>query len=72
MERCTTARCPECDGKQKILRSSKFSEFSTAGTNLKPDVVAVVVDVWHTLPLSPFYNVLTEPLCAAASQLVEF
>jgi hypothetical protein len=29
-ERCTTARCPECDGKQKILRSSEFSKFSTA------------------------------------------
>src|SRR5262249_17626541 len=29
-ERSTTARCPECDGKQKILRSSELSEFSTS------------------------------------------
>jgi hypothetical protein len=28
-ERCNTARCPECDGKQEILRSSELSEFST-------------------------------------------
>jgi hypothetical protein len=27
--RCTTVRCPECDGKQEVLRSSELSEFST-------------------------------------------
>jgi hypothetical protein len=26
---CTTPRCPECDRKREILRSSEFSEFST-------------------------------------------
>jgi predicted RNA-binding Zn-ribbon protein involved in translation (DUF1610 family) len=39
-ERCTTARCPECDGKQEILRSSEFFRVfhrTRAGTNLTPE-----------------------------------
>jgi hypothetical protein len=30
-ERCTTARCPECDGKQEILRSSEPSTGPRSG-----------------------------------------
>jgi hypothetical protein len=35
-ERCTTARCRECDAKQEILRSSEFST-RHAGTNRDRD-----------------------------------
>ena len=30
-ERCTTARCPECDGKQEILRNSESSTRGALG-----------------------------------------
>jgi hypothetical protein len=36
-ERCTTARCPECDNKRTILRSSEFSKFFTDA--LEPTVL---------------------------------